>query len=135
MTPDEILTLLQTAAAADERVIATPERAVAWQPLLEHLTLPQAVEALYAHLRASTAVVRPADLLYLASPPQGSTGLDGALLEVLDRLGSVLPVQEELQVRRWLAAGSTPDEIIIRLTTDELDVQPVRYDRVKGEIR
>jgi hypothetical protein len=122
MTPDEILTLLQTAAAADERVVATPERAVAWQPLLEHLTLEQAVEALYGHLRASNAVVRPSDLLYLAGAQQPPQGLGGGILAVLDRVGE-LPIGQELEARRWLAGGATPDEVIIRITTDTKAVE------------
>lgn len=112
MTPDQVYDLLQVAAAADERVIATPERAAAWSPLLGHLDYGVALEALYGHLRASNQVVRPSDLLYLASAP---TTAQDPFAAILEATGHSLTLEEERRVRAMLATGIHAEDIITEI--------------------
>jgi hypothetical protein len=113
MTLDEIRTLLTTASAADERVVNTPERAVAWLPLLETLTLQAAIEALYAHLRASDRAVRPSDLLYLAGAQRPAAVQDDPFQEVLAAAEYGMSPAEEMAARKMLARGESPQDIVI----------------------
>lgn len=70
MTRSEAAQLLAIAAGVDQRTIGDAD-VQAWQMVLADINLPDAVNALTAHYRATTRRVMPADIVQRVKPTPG----------------------------------------------------------------